>query len=131
MARFAQRRIDDLRLANVRQIVAPVEEAVIDEPVDALLFHYTHDELRNPAALHRAFATARSGSCVVVVGYKLPRGWRSLFNPWFRFRARGYLSTEEGLREPWSHLLRHVPDLAVERERFLGSSYLATGHVAG
>ena len=130
MARIGQQRIDTLRLANVRQIVAPVEEAVIDEAVDALLFHYTHDVLRTPAALARVFGAARPGAPVVLVGYKLPTDWRAVFNPWFRHRAKGYLSTFEGIHAPWSHLLRHVPDLKVVEERFLGSGYLAVGSVS-
>ena len=131
MARIAQQRIDALVLKNVRQIVAPVEEAAIDASVDALFFHYTHDVLRTPAALARVFAAARPGARVVVVGYKLPTDWRAVFNPWFRHRAKGYLSTFEGIHEPWSHLRQHVPDLKIERERFLGSGYVATGTVAG
>jgi len=130
MARIAQQRIDELALKNVRQIVAPVEEASIDGPVDALFFHYTHDVLRTPAALVRVFGAARAGARVVVVGYKLPTDWRALFNPWFRHRAKGYLSTFEGIHAPWSHLLRHVPDLKIECERFLGSGYVATGTVS-
>jgi ubiquinone/menaquinone biosynthesis C-methylase UbiE len=130
MARIAQRRIDDLALANVQQIVAPVEEAAIDAPLDAVFFHYTHDVLRTPAALARVFGAARPGARVVVVGLKLPTDWRAVFNPWFRHRARGYLSTFEGIHAPWSHLLSHVPDLKIEGERFLGSGYLATGSVA-
>ena len=131
MARIAQQRIDELALANVLQTVAPVEEASIDGPVDALLFHYTHDVLRTPTALVRVFGAARPGARVVVVGYKLPTDWRAVFNPWFRHRAKGYLSTFEGIYAPWSHLLRYVPDLRIERERFLGSGYLATGTVSG
>jgi ubiquinone/menaquinone biosynthesis C-methylase UbiE len=130
MARIAQQRIDELALKNVQQIVAPVEEATIAGPVDALLFHYTHDVLRTPAALLRVFGAARPGARVVVVGYKLPTDWRALLNPWFRYRAKGYLSTFEGIHAPWSHLLRHVPDLKIERERFLGSGYVATGTVS-
>lgn len=130
MARIAARRIEELRLGNVLQIVAPVEEAPLRGPVDALFFHYTHDVLRTPAALARVLGAARPGARVVVVGFKLPTGWRSLFDPWFRHRAKGYLSTFEGAHAPWSHLLRHVPDLKIERERHLGSGYVAIGSVA-
>jgi ubiquinone/menaquinone biosynthesis C-methylase UbiE len=129
MARIAQQRVDGMALVNVRQIIAPVEEAVLDEPVDALFFHYTHDVLRTPAALDRLFGVARPGARVVVVGFKLPTGWRAIFNPWFRHRAKGYLSTFEGAHAPWSDLVRYVPDLKIERERFLGSGYVATGTV--
>lgn len=129
MARIAQQRIDGMALVNVRQIIAPVEDAVLDSPVDALFFHYTHDVLRTPAALERLFGAARPGARVVVVGFKLPTDWRAIFNPWFRHRARGYLSTFEGAHAPWSGLVRYVLDLKIEHERFLGSGYVAIGTV--
>lgn len=130
MARIAQQRIVEHQLSNATQIVAPVEEAAIPGPIDAVLFHYTHDVLRTPAALDHLFAHVRPGARVVVAGFKLPTGWRAVLNPWFRYRAKGYLSTFEGIHAPWSHLLRFVPDLQVQRERFMGSGYLAIGSFA-
>jgi hypothetical protein len=76
------------------------------------------------------FAAARPGAPVVLVGYKLPSDWRAILNPWFRHRAKGYLSTFDGIHRPWSLLLRHVPDLKLVQERFLGSGYVAVGSVA-
>ena len=130
MACIARQRIKGLALANVRQIVASVEDATLDEPLEALFFHYTHDVLRTPAALARVFSAARPGARVVIVGFKLPTGWRAVFNPWFRHRAKGYLSTFEGAHAPWSHVLRYVPGLKIDRERLIGSGYVATGFVA-
>lgn len=131
MVAIARQRIAELGLAQVELLLAPVEDARIDARADALLFHYTHDVLRTPAALQRVFAVARPQATVVVAGFKLASGWRALFNPWFKARAHGYLSTFEGARAPWSHLMRHVPDFRVQEEYFLGSGYLGLGHAAG
>jgi hypothetical protein len=70
----------------------------------------------------------RPQAAVVVAGYKLATGWRSVFNPWFKARAHGYLSTFEGAAAPWSHLMEHVPDFRIHKEYFLGSGYIGHGH---
>jgi ubiquinone/menaquinone biosynthesis C-methylase UbiE len=127
MARIAEQRIHQLALGNVTQIVSPVEEAGLAHSIDAILFHYTHDVLQTPRALERIFAHTRPGARIVVAGFKLPTDWRSVLNPWFRYRNKGYLSTFEGIHKPWSHLLRYVPDFRVEGERFMGSGYLGRG----
>lgn len=101
MARIAQQRIEGMTLVNVRQFIAPVEEAVLDSPVDALLFRCTHDVLRTPAALERLFGAARPGACVVVVGFKLPTDWRAIFNPsigWGQLHQED-LSAEQAARD--------------------------------
>jgi ubiquinone/menaquinone biosynthesis C-methylase UbiE len=130
MAEIAEGRIAELGLVNVEQLLSPVEEARIAGLADAVLLHYTHDVLRTPAALCRLFAAVRPRATVVVAGYKLASGWRALFNPWFKARAHGYLSTFEGAAAPWSHLIQHVPDFRVQEEFFLGSGYIGFGHAS-
>jgi ubiquinone/menaquinone biosynthesis C-methylase UbiE len=118
-------------LANVEHVVAPVETAALRCQADAVLFHYTHDVVRNPAALAHLFAHVKPGARVAIAGFKLPTGWRALFNPWHRHRTRGYLSTLEGVRQPWSILAGYVPDLTFVAEPFLGSGYVGAGRFAG
>ncbi len=114
-------------LANVEHVVAPVEDAPLTRHADAVLFHYTHDVLRNRAALAHLFKHVKPGARVAIAGYKLATGWRALFNPWHRHRAWGYLSTFEGVERPWSHLLEFVPDFTIVAEPFLGSGYVGAG----
>ena len=118
-------------LVNVEHVIAPVEEAALAWQADALLFHYTHDVLRNPAALARLFAHAKPGARVAVAGYKLADGWRALFNPFFRYRAWGYLSTFEGIECPWSILAGYVPDFTIVGDAFLRSGYIGAGRFTG
>jgi len=65
MMALARKRVAALGLANVELVEAPIEEARIPGPVDALLFSYAHDVLRSPAALARVFDAARPGARVV------------------------------------------------------------------
>lgn len=97
---------------------------------DAALFHYTHDVLRNPAALEHLFASVRPGARVVVAGLKTAPAWALPLNLFAMFRARKYLSTYEGIVAPWSHLLRFVPDFQW-RSRLAGTGYIGWGHAAG
>lgn len=127
MAALARRRIEDLALANVSLVEAPVEEARLDEPADAMLFCYTHDVLRSPAALRNLFAAAKPGARVAVCGAKLYPWWLSPLNAWVRRRAYGYMTTVEGLDAPWSLLAGYCPDFAVRKTYFFGSGYVGTG----
>lgn len=91
-------------LANVTLVQAPMEDAELDCPLDAVLFHYTHDVLRSPAALARIFAATRPGAHVAVAGMKLPPCWLAPLRPLVRARARPYMTTFEGLARPWNCL---------------------------
>ena len=126
MAAISEARVIQHSLQNVIHIIAPAEQAVINKRADAALFHYTHDVFRSPAALANIMSALRPGARIVVAGYKSARGLRAVFNPWFRFRARGYLSTFEGIDAPWNHLLSYTPDFVIESEYFLGSGYIGT-----
>lgn len=126
MAEIAKRRIDLHHLANVTQIVAPMETATIDVSADALLFHYTHDVLRSTTALERVFRKVKPGARIAIAGFKLPTDWRRVLNPWHRHRAWGYLSTFEGVYTPWDRLLPYINDFHIHEEIFFGSGYVAT-----
>jgi demethylmenaquinone methyltransferase/2-methoxy-6-polyprenyl-1,4-benzoquinol methylase len=63
---------------NVTLIESAMESADIPGPVDAILFNFTHDVLRSPAALARIFAAARPGTRVAVAGMKLAPWWLAL-----------------------------------------------------
>lgn len=126
MAAIAQHRIERHRLDNVVQIVAAMETVSIDISADALLFHYTHDVLRSPAAIERIFCAAKAGARIAIAGFKMPTGWRSVFNPWHRYREWGYISTFEGVLAPWDRLLPYINDFQICEEFFIGSGYIAT-----
>jgi hypothetical protein len=110
--------------------VAPVEDARPECVADALLLSYTHDVLQNPAAVLNLLRHARPGAQVVITGMRfLPWWWAAPLNLVVGYRARRYLSTYRGMRQPWAPLLPYCPDLKVVRTFHAGTSYLAVGQV--
>jgi arsenite methyltransferase len=111
---------------NVTLIESAMENAPIPGPVDAILFNFTHDVLRSPAALERIFAAARPGARVAVAGMKLAPWWLAPINAVVRAKARPYMTTFEGLARPWDLLEACLEGF--ERESVLfGTGYIGWG----
>ena len=108
---------------NVELVCAAMEEAPIEARLDAILFNYTHDVLRSPAALERIFSQARPGARVAVAGVKHPPWWLFPARLWRLVHARPYVTTFEGLARPWTLLERHVTGLAITPV-MLGTNYI-------
>ena len=114
---------------NVTLLESAAEVVVLPHAVDVLLFNYTHDVLRSPAALVNIFRQARPGARVAAAGIKHPPRWLDPLRLYRRFKSRGCYARFEGLDAPWDLLARHVPDLQVESTLF-GTGYIAWGHLA-
>ena len=111
---------------NVTLIESAMETADLQGPVDAILFNFTHDVLRSPAALERIFAAARPGTRVAVAGMKLAPWWLAPLNAVVRAQARPYMTTFEGLARPWDLLEAYLEGF--ERESVLfGTGYIGWG----
>lgn len=109
-------------------VVSSVEDAPLSCRADAMLFCFTHDVLQSPAALDRLARLARPGCRVALTGIRFqPWAWAFALNAFTAWRARHYLTTLRGMREPWKGLARHCPDLAPVRHFHLGTCYLAVG----
>jgi len=128
MMAVARRRVDEAGWRNVTLVEAPAEEADFDGPFDAILFHFTHDLLQSPRAVRRLLERAKPGARVVAAGAKLATGWLAPLNVWTKLRARRYVTTFEGLDQPWRNLIACVPDLEV-RDRQFGTAYVAAGRL--
>jgi len=131
MIAIARQRCTALGLQNVSLLEASVESAPIPRPVDAVLFSFAHDILQSPAALSNVFAAARPGARVASAGAKLYPRWLSFLDFWVRWRVRDYVSTLEGLEQPWRRLVQYVPDFAVSETTYFGSGYLGSGTYPG
>ncbi len=126
MASLAEERVARAGWKNVTLIEAALEDAEIPTELDAVLCFYTHDVMRSPAALSRIFARAKPGATVAVAGMKAFPWWMALANIYTFAKAHPYMTTFEGLRKPWDHLMRYVPDLSVRTTQF-GMGYIAHG----
>jgi demethylmenaquinone methyltransferase/2-methoxy-6-polyprenyl-1,4-benzoquinol methylase len=127
MAEYAQRRIERDGLINTTLRVDSAGAADLP-PWDGILLHYVHDVLRDPAALAVLMARARPGARAVAVGMRLPPVWALPLWPWILMRARPYMTTFEGLRQPWSHLATHL-DQWSWRPIKLGTGFIGAGRV--
>ena len=122
----ARERVDAAGWDNVTLVQSAIEDAEIPVEADAVLFHFTHDIMRMPAALDNVFRHVRPGGGVVSAGGKWAPWWLGPVNlVWWRI-SRRYVTTLEGYRKPWSHLTTWVADLEV-RPRMLGGVYVAWG----
>ena len=129
MAARARRRTESERI-RAEVVVAPIEEYETGLRFDAMLLSFTQDVLQNPAAIKRLVGLCRPGTRIAVSGMRfLPWWWGAPLNLFNAYRARHYMTTFRGLREPWHGLRPYCPDIEVVAAWFAGSCYLATGVV--
>ena len=128
MCARARERVQVAGWTNVQVVEADALTAQLHQcRFDAVLFHYTHDVMRQPATLHRLLSFAKPGARIAVAGFKAAPGWAVPLTWFSMWRARKYLTTFEGLRAPWSHLVQWVPDFEWQ-PRLGGSGYVGWGH---
>jgi ubiquinone/menaquinone biosynthesis C-methylase UbiE len=125
----ARARVETAGWANVTLLEACAEDAAIPVPADAVLFAFTHDVVRSPAALANVLGQVRPGGRLAAAGPK----WAPLAPPlnvavWHV--ARQFVTTFEGFGRPWTRLQECVPGLRVE-EAFFGCVYVAWGELPG
>lgn len=126
MSALARQRITDWGWDNVTLEQAAIEEAALPDRLDAVLFNYTHDVLRSPAALAHIFARLRPGGRVAVAGMRLVSWWLAPVNLYVLLAARPYMTTFEGLSKPWSHLETYLDRFETEPTLY-GTGYIGWG----
>jgi arsenite methyltransferase len=130
MIGIARRRVADARWDNVELLETPVEVAAIPGPLDAVLFHFTHDVMRSPAALQRIFAATRPGARVALAGMKYAPWWMAPVNVLVRAKARPYMTTFDGLAEPWDLALPYLGGFEWYPVLY-GTGYIGWGRALG
>jgi len=101
----------------------------LPEPVDALLFHYTHDILRSASAVNALLACARPGATVAIAGVKYFPWWLAPLNPWVYLKNRAYNGDAGGLRTPWDRIAPRLHEWRVTPVQG-GMGYIGVGRVA-
>jgi SAM-dependent methyltransferase len=128
MLSHARRRVAEAGWANVQLVEAPAQALSLPEPVDALLFHYTHDILRSPAAIERLLAMARPGARVSIAGIKYFPRWLAPLNLWVYLKNHGYNGAPGQLATPWDRIAPQLNDWQWVATQW-GMGYLAAGQV--
>jgi arsenite methyltransferase len=124
----ARRRVVRAGWRNVQLFELPAHRLALPEPVDALLFHYTHDILRSQAALDALLGQARAGATVAVAGIKYFPLWLAPLNVWVYLKNVGYNGAPGGLRTPWDRIAPRLAHWRWQPTQF-GMGYLARGRV--
>lgn len=111
---------------NVDLVLAPAARARFDASGDAAMFHFTHDILRDEAALANVFAHLRPGARVVAAGLQWAPPWAWPANGFVMLAALYSTTSLEGLGHPFSRLARRLKDFQVQH-MVLGGIYVASG----
>ncbi len=128
MLAHAQARIRAAGWSNVQVQVAAAQELRLEQPLDALLFHYTHDILRSSAALDRLLALARPGARVAIAGIKYFPRWLAPLNLWVYAKNVGYNGAPGGLRTPWNRIAPRLSGWTFASTQW-GMGYIAHGRL--
>lgn len=128
-ARAAQR-VRDAGWSNVWQALAHAETVALPQPADAVLFNFTHDILRTPAALDNLLRQLKPGARVAVCGVKFFPWWTGPLNllPWLKNRP--YNAKAADLWRPWD-LLQPRCEGWQQRSVLGGMAYLAGARLRG
>jgi SAM-dependent methyltransferase len=114
---------------NVELLPASAGAARLHGHADAALFHFTHDVLRDDAALDHVLAHVKPGAHVVACGLQWAPPWLPAVNA-FVFGAAMYsMASLEGLARPWDRLAGRLHDVHVHTA-WLGGIYIAEGRLA-
>ena len=111
---------------NVTLIEASVEDAELKDTADAALFHFTHDILREDAALDNVLSHLKPRARVVATGLQWAPPWAWPTNGFVMLAALYSVTSLDGLAEPWGLLRAPVGGLVVE-SAMAGAVFIAHG----
>jgi arsenite methyltransferase len=111
---------------NVWHACRGAETIRLPQPADAVLFNYTHDILRTPAAVDNIMRQVRPGAHVAVAGMKFFPWWTGPLNllPWLKNRP--YNARPADLWHPWDLIERWCDGFTRSATQW-GMGYIAHG----
>jgi SAM-dependent methyltransferase len=124
----ARQRVRQAHWANVRLVCAPAGQAPIAGRADAALFHFTHDILRDDAALDHVARHLKPGARVVATGLQWAPPWAWPVNAFVALAAMYSTTSFEGLARPWDKLAARLTGVQVS-DSGLGGLYIASGRL--
>ena len=122
----ARARVERQAWSHVWHTCAAAEEVVLPEPADAVLFNYTHDILRTPAAVNNILRQCKPGARVAVAGIKFFPWWTGPLNLLAWAKNRPYNAKAADLWSPWDILQARCAVFERENTQW-GMGYIARG----
>lgn len=114
---------------NIELVCAPAAIAPLHGRADAALFHFTHDVLREDAAIDHVMAYLKPGARVVASGLRWAPAWLWPTNAFVMLAAMYSVTCLEGLGRPWSKLAARLVAMQV-RGALMGGVFIASGACA-
>jgi demethylmenaquinone methyltransferase/2-methoxy-6-polyprenyl-1,4-benzoquinol methylase len=122
----AKTRVEENHWRHVDLVCAPAATAPIPVQADAALFHFTHDVLRERAAIGNVLAHLKPGARVVATGLQWAPAWAWPTNGFVLLAAMYSVTSFDGLGRPWDMLARRLSDVDV-RTSLMGGIYILSG----
>ena len=122
----AKARVDENHWPHVDLVCAPAANARIPVQADAALFHFTHDVLRERAAIGNVLAHLKRGARVVASGLQWAPAWAWPTNGFVLLAAMYSVTSFDGLGRPWDMLARRLSDVDVQTS-LMGGIYVLSG----
>ena len=126
MFALAQSRVRREGWANVWQVNEPAETVQLPHEADAVLFNYTHDICRSPAAVANVLRQVRTGGRVAMAGMKFFPWWTGPLNLLVWLKNRPYSQGAAALWEPWRVVAQHCDSFEWTTTQW-GMGYIACG----
>jgi demethylmenaquinone methyltransferase/2-methoxy-6-polyprenyl-1,4-benzoquinol methylase len=125
----ARTRIARHHWSGITLVPATAAAAPLHGRADAALFHFTHDVLRDPAALDHVFAHLKPHARVAATGLQWAPAWFPFTNAFVLGAALYSVTSLAGLDRPWDLLAQRLEDVRVHSMPWAGL-YVLGGRVA-
>jgi arsenite methyltransferase len=126
MFTLAEQRVAHAAWNNVWQANAAAESVQLPEQADAVLFNYTHDICRTPAAVNNILRQVKPGARVAMAGIKFFPWWTGPLNLLAWLKNRPYNAKAADLWAPWSHVAARCEHFQWHSTQW-GMGYIASG----
>jgi arsenite methyltransferase len=126
MLEIAQRKSEKNGWRNVQLRHGYAESVTFEKPIDAFLFHYTHDILQSPTAVKNLLRHAAPNARVAIAGMKNFPLWTGPLVLLSFFKNYAWNGNPSGLNKPWRHI---QPELNAWHQQVTqwGMGYIAHG----
>ncbi len=128
MITLARQEVQAAGWRNVMLYEAAAQEFSLRFPIDAFLFHYTHDILRSDAALDSLVQLAKPGARIAIAGIKYFPWWMAPLNLWVYFKNVGYNGSPGELCTPWDKISPRIADWEMSSTQW-GMGYITSGRL--
>jgi SAM-dependent methyltransferase len=126
MLEMAQKKIKQNQWKNVHLQHGFAESVTFEKPINALLFHYTHDILQSPRAVNNLLSHALPNARVAIAGMKNFPIWTGPLVLLSFFKNYAWNGNPSGLGRPWRHIASELNDWNQKSMQW-GMGYIASG----